>query len=149
MRITALGQDQLTVGSDPVLPMQVATKRYVDNQLNNLANNLSKDAVVVPGTGEVNVSVTDYFIVNVADDAVITLTPTQVASLKGRPAILVFDIQSGSNSSVIWDFPNIEYNRGVEVALTPGGRDIVGVFTRDGGTSWVMVSIATDVAPGA
>ena len=44
---------------------------------------------------------------------------------------------------------NIEYNRGMEVALTPEGRDIVGVFTRDGGTSWVMVSIATDVGPGA
>lgn len=149
MRITALSQEQFTLGSDPALPMQAATKRYVDNQLANLANNLSKDAVVVPGTGEVNVSATDYFVVNVPNDAVITLTPTQVTSLNGHPAFLVFDIQSGENSSVIWDFPNIEYNRGMEVALTPEGRDIVGVFTRDGGTSWVMVSIATDVGPSA
>ena len=148
MRVTALSQDQFTVGSDPVLPMQVATKRYVDNKLIAFEADFSKAAVAVNGDGEVDLSLTDYFIVSVGDESTVTLSPSNVESLNDKPAFLVFDIESGENSSVIWDFPNIEYNRGMEVELTPNGRDIVGVFTRDGGVTWVMVSIATDVSPG-
>lgn len=145
MRVTASTQDQQIVGSDPVLPMQVATKRYVDNKLTDI----SRNPVVVPSTGEVDVSATDYFIVNVAGESVMTLTPIQLASLNGRPAFLMFDIQSGESSSVIWNFPNIQYNQGTEVTLTTEGRDIVGLLTRDGGVNWVMISVATNVNSGS
>lgn len=145
MRVTALSQDQFTVGSDPVLPMQVATKRYVDNKLTDI----SKNPIAVPSTGEVDLSATDYFVVNVADNTVITLTPTQLTSLNGRPAFLMFDIQSGESSSVIWNFPNIQYNQGTEVTLTTEGRDIVGLLTRDGGVNWVMISVAANVNSGS
>lgn len=145
MRVTASTQGQQTVGSDPVLPMQVATKRYVDNKLTDI----SREPFVVPSTGEVDVSASDYFVVSVADESVMTLTPTELASLNGRPAFLMFDIESGADSSVIWDFPNIKYNQGTEVSLTDGGRDIVGLLTRDGGLNWVMISVATNVDAGS
>jgi hypothetical protein len=53
----------------------------------------------------------------------------------GNVASLVLDLTNGGSAAVTW-WSGVEWASGTAPTLTASGRDVLGFFTHDGGTTW-------------
>lgn len=149
MRVSAMnfeGRQQLITES-PTLPDHIATKQYVDESVPALVSaaiaNRDKGAMVLPVGQAADLEVSHYFVVNASGNRTISLTNT--SAINGKPTVLVFEIHSTGTVNLIWDIPNLTFSRGMPIALTPNGKDLLAIVTKDGNV-WDMVSVSPAAA---
>lgn len=72
-----------------------------------------------------------------------TFTVSNVPA-SGAVASFILDLTNGGSATVTW-WSGMKWAGGTAPTLTASGRDVLGFFTHDGGTTWTGLLLAKDV----
>lgn len=72
-----------------------------------------------------------------------TLTVSNVPA-SGTVASFILDLTNGGAASITW-WSGVKWAEGTAPTLTTSGRDVLGFFTHDGGTTWTGLLLGKDV----
>lgn len=106
----------------------------------SLVGSVLQNNVAVSGS-DIDYSAGNYFSKTVTGN--ITFTVSNVPTT-GTAASFILDLTNGGNYTVTW-WANLKWPSASAPTLTTSGRDILGFYTRDGGTTWSGFMIAKDV----
>jgi hypothetical protein len=72
-----------------------------------------------------------------------TLTVSSVPAAE-TTASFILDLTNGGSSAITW-WSGMKWAGGTAPTLTSAGRDVLGFFTHDGGTTWSGLVLAKDI----
>jgi hypothetical protein len=107
---------------------------------NKTITGLKETRVAVPASN-IDLAFGNYFTRTVSGAT--TLTVSNVPA-SGTAASFILDLTNGGSATVNW-FSGVKWAAGVAPALTAAGRDVLGFFTHDGGTTWTGLLLGKDV----
>ena len=93
------------------------------------------------GASNLDLATGNFFSKTIA--ATTTLTVSNVPA-SGTVQSIVLDLTNGGAFAVTW-WTGVKWGSGVAPYLTVSGRDVLGFFTYDGGTTWTGLVLARDV----
>lgn len=96
--------------------------------------------VAVPAA-DINLNSANYFSRTVTGN--ITFAVSNIPS-SSVVASFILDLTNGGAFTVTW-FGGVKWANGTAPTLTAAGRDVLGFFTYDGGTTWTGLVLAKDV----
>jgi len=96
---------------------------------------------VAMGANDVNLSSGNYFTKTISGAT--TLTVSNVPST-GTSASFILDLTNGGSATITW-WSGMKWASGTAPTLTASGRDVLGFFTHDGGTTWTGLVLGKDV----
>jgi hypothetical protein len=62
----------------------------------------------------------------------------------GTAISFILDLTNGGSATITW-WTGVKWASGTAPTLTSAGRDLLGFFTHDGGTTWNGLVLAKDV----
>ena len=62
----------------------------------------------------------------------------------GTGVSFILDLTNGGSSAITW-WSGVKWAGGTAPTLTASGRDVLGFFTHDGGTTWTGLVLGKDV----
>lgn len=89
---------------------------------------------------DINLSAGNYFTKTISGAT--TLTVSNVPS-NGTAANFILDLTNGGSSTITW-WSGVKWAGGAAPTLTSAGRDVLGFFTHDGGTTWTGLMLGKD-----
>lgn len=95
---------------------------------------------VVSGTA-IDLSLGNFFTRTISATTTFTVTNTPAA---GTTASFILDLTNGGSATVNW-WSGVKWSGGSAPTLTAAGRDVLGFFTHDAGTTWTGLVLAKDV----
>lgn len=135
----------LTLSGAPTANLHAATKQYVDGFLPLSGGNLTggvKEARVALGAGSaINIASGNYFTKTIS--GVTTFSVSNVPAA-GTVASFIIDLTNGGSSTITW-WSGMKWAGGTAPSLTAAGRDVLGFFTHDAGTTWTGLMLGKDV----
>lgn len=99
-----------------------------------------KETKVAMAANDVDLTAGSFFTKTISGDT--TLTVSNVPST-GTVASFVLELTNGGASIITW-WSNIKWAGGTAPILTSSGRDILGFFTHDAGTTWNGLLLSKD-----
>jgi hypothetical protein len=94
------------------------------------------------GASDIDLSTANYFSKTISGTT--TFTVSNVAS-SGNVSSFILELTNGGSATVNW-FSGVTWAAATAPTLTTSGLDILGFFTRDGGTTWRGLVLAQAVA---
>lgn len=91
-----------------------------------------RDTRTAVAASNIDLSTGTYFTKTISGAT--TFTASNVAS-SGNVAAFVLDLTNGGSATITW-MSGTRWAGGVAPTLTASGRDVLGFFTHDGGTTW-------------
>lgn len=89
----------------------------------------------------IDLSLGNFFTKTIAAATTFTVSNVPVA---GTAASFILDLTNGGAFTVTW-WTGVKWTSGVAPTLTASGRDVLGFFTHDGGTTWTGLVLGKDV----
>lgn len=99
-----------------------------------------REAYVAVAAANIDVSQGGVYSKTITGATTFTLSNVPAAS---TVASFILEITNGGSAAVTW-WAGIKWNAGVVPALTTAGTDLLGFYTRDGGTTWRGTIMALD-----
>jgi hypothetical protein len=90
---------------------------------------------------DIDLSTGNYFSKTISGTT--TFTVSNVPST-GTVGSFILDLTNGGSATVNW-WANTKWSNGSQPTLTVAGRDVLGFFTYDGGSTWTGLLIGKDV----
>jgi len=115
-----------------------------------LATSPSFTTLVSTGTREVKATISasniDLSIANYFSKTITTTTTFTVSNVpsSGTAESFILDLTNGGSATITW-WSGVKWTGGLSPALTASGRDVLGFFTYDGGTTWTGLVLGLDV----
>ena len=100
-----------------------------------------KEAKVTMGANDINLNSGNFFSKTISGAT--TLTVSNIPS-SGTTASFILDLTNGGSAAITW-WSGMKWAGGTAPTLTSSGRDVLGFFTHDGGTTWTGLLLAKDV----
>ena len=100
-----------------------------------------KEARVAMAANDINLLSGNYFTKTISGAT--TLTVSNVPA-SGTAASFVLDLTNGGSAAITW-WSGVKWAGGTAPTLTAAGRDCLGFFTHDGGTTWTGLLLGKDV----
>ena len=97
----------------------------------------------VSGTVTIDVSSGNCFSTTIAGATTFAISGMPVAVTTGLVSFIL-DLTNGGSSTITW-WSNMKWVGGTAPTLTASGRDVLGFFTRDNGTTWTGLVMGKDV----
>lgn len=123
--------------------VQIAT---ASNSLTMTGKTLTglKETKVDVSAAEIDLATGNYFTKTISTTTAFTVTNVPSA---GTAVSFILDLTNGGSAAVSWStgFTSVKYAGGTAPTLTASGRDVLGFFTHDGGTTWVCLLLGKDV----
>ena len=91
-----------------------------------------KEVKVTMGANAIDLATGNYFSKTISGAT--TLTVSNVPTT-GTANSFIFDVTNGGSAVITW-FSGVKWIAGTAPTLTTAGRDALGFFTHDGGTTW-------------
>ena len=152
---TAASGDVTTSGTQTLTNKTIA---YADNTLTGVVGvtatqtltNKTLTTPVVTGIIEtkaatsanaINLASGNFFTHTVSGSTTFTVSNT---ASSGSVSSFIFDLTNGGSATITW-FSGVKWAAGTAPTLTSSGRDILGFFTHDGGTTWNGLVLAKDI----
>lgn len=101
-----------------------------------------REAKVAMGANDVNLRDGNYFTKTFSAGSV-TLTVSNTPA-SGTVASFILDLTNGGLATITW-WSGMKWAGGTGPTLTSAGRDVLGFFTHDGGTTWTGLLLGKDV----
>lgn len=95
---------------------------------------------VAMSTNDINLSLGNYFSKTISSATTLTVSNVPSAGTTGE---FILDLTNGGSATITW-WSGVKWASGTAPSLTTAGRDILGFFTHDGGTSWIGAVIGKD-----
>ncbi len=132
-------------GSGTYLPLIVQTggaNRLTFNVLGgaDFATGL-REARVAMGANDIDVRSGNYFTKTISGATTLTVSNVPAA---GTAASFILDLTNGGSATITW-WSGVKWAGGTAPTLTAAGRDVLGFFTHDGGTTWTGLLLGKDV----
>lgn len=100
-----------------------------------------KETKVAMAANDVDLAAGNYFSKTISGAA--TLTVSNVPAT-GTVASFILDMTNGGSATITW-WSGMKWAGGTAPTLTTSGRDLLGFFTHDGGTTWNGLVLAKDI----
>ena len=100
-----------------------------------------KEAKVSMGANDVNLNSGNFFTKTISGAT--TFTVSNVPST-GTAASFILDLTNGGAGTITW-WSGVKWAGGTAPTLTASGRDSLGFFTHDGGTTWSGLVLGKDI----
>lgn len=100
-----------------------------------------KETRVTMSANDIDLNAGNYFTKTISTTT--TFTVSNVAS-SGTSNAFILDLTNGGAASITW-FSGVKWVAGTAPTLTASGRDALGFFTHDGGTTWTGLVLGLDV----
>ena len=100
-----------------------------------------REARVAMAANDIDVNAGNYFSKTISGAT--TLTVSNIPS-SGTTASFILDLTNGGSAAITW-WSGMKWAGGTAPTLTSSGRDVLGFFTHDGGTTWTGLLLAKDV----
>jgi hypothetical protein len=110
------------------------------NQTATYAAGINEKQVAVAASA-IDLSLGNYFTKTISGTT--TFTVSNVAS-SGTVNSFILDLTNGGSATVNW-FSGVKWAGGTAPTLTASGRDVLGFFTQDAGTTWNAFVLGKDV----
>jgi hypothetical protein len=91
-----------------------------------------KETQVAVAASNIDLSLGNYFTKTISTTTTFTVSNT---ASSGTVNSLILDLTNGGSSAVTW-WSGVKWASGAAPTLTASGRDVLGFFTEDGGTTW-------------
>lgn len=91
----------------------------------------TREAKVAMGASNIDLATGNYFTKTLSGAATLTVSNVPAA---GTAVCFILDV-TNSGAYITW-WANVKWDAGVAPTLTTTGRDLLGFFTHDGGTTW-------------
>lgn len=101
----------------------------------------TKETRVNMPANDVNLSSGNFFTKTISTTT--TFTVSNVPST-GTAVSFILDLTNGGSATVNW-WTGVKWASGTAPTLTAAGRDVLGFFTHDGGTTWTGLVLGKDV----
>ena len=110
-------------------------------KLSDLTTVASKETKVAMAANNVDLSTGNYFSKTISGAT--TLTVSNVPAT-GTAISFILDLTNGGSAAITW-WTGVKWASGTAPTLTAAGRDVLGFFTHDGGTTWTGLVLGKDV----
>lgn len=100
-----------------------------------------KETKVAMGANDIDLSAGNYFTKTISTTT--TLTVSNTAS-SGTSNTFILDLTNGGAGAITW-WSGVKWVAGTAPTLTTAGRDSLGFFTHDGGTTWTGLVLGLDI----
>ncbi len=101
----------------------------------------TRETRVTMGANNVDLSAGNYFSKTISGAT--TLTVSNVPTT-GTAVSFILDLTNGGSAVITW-WSGTKWAGGTQPSLTSSGRDVLGFFTYDGGTTWTGLLLGKDV----
>lgn len=101
----------------------------------------TRETHVAMGANDINLASGNFFTKTISGAA--TLTVSNVPA-SGTTASFILDLTNGGSAAVTW-WSGVKWAGGTAPTLTAAGRDVLGFFTHDAGTTWTGLMLGKDV----
>lgn len=96
---------------------------------------------VAIAASDINLASGNYFTRTVSGATTFTVSNTPAT---GTAASFILDLTNGGSATITW-WSGMKWASGTAPTLTASGRDVLGFFTHDGGTTWTGLVLGKDV----
>lgn len=100
-----------------------------------------REVKTVISASAIDLSVGNYFTKTISGATTFTISNTQST---GTAHSFILDLTNGGSATVTW-WSGVKWAGGTAPTLTSAGRDVLGFFTHDGGTTWSGLVLGKDV----
>lgn len=100
-----------------------------------------KETKTVSSSNNFDLSAGNYFTHTISGAT--SLTVSNIAA-SGSVSAFIVDLTNGASATITW-WSGVKWAAGTAPTLTASGRDILGFFTHDGGTTWNGLVLAKDI----
>lgn len=100
-----------------------------------------QEARVAMGANNIDLSTGNVFTKTISGATTLTVSNTPSA---GTVATFILDLTNGGSATITW-WSGVKWVGGTAPTLTTSGRDVLGFFTHDGGTTWTGLVLGKDV----
>lgn len=90
---------------------------------------------------DINVSASNYFTKTISGATTFTVSSVPAT---GTAASFILDLTNGGAGTITW-WSGVKWAGGTAPTLTSSGRDVLGFYTHDGGTTWTGLVLGKDV----
>lgn len=104
-------------------------------------NRSIRETRVVVAASNIDLAEGTYFTKTISGAT--TFTVSNVAS-SGTVSSFILDLTNGGSAVITW-WSGMKWANGTSPSLTSSGRDVLGFFTHDGGTTWTGLFLGKDV----
>lgn len=101
---------------------------------------LFETRVAVPAS-DINLATGNYFTRTISGTTTLTVSNVPASGTAGS---FILDLTNGGSATVNW-WSGMKWAAGVAPTLTTSGRDVLGFFTHNGGTTWTGLVLGKDV----
>lgn len=92
-------------------------------------------------SSEIDLEASNYFAKTISETTTFTVSNVPTT---GTVASFIIDLTNGGSQTVNW-WTGMDWAGGTTPTLTSSGRDVLGFFTHDGGTTWTGLLLGKDV----
>ena len=100
-----------------------------------------KEVRTAMGANDIDLTTANYFSKTISGAT--TLTVSNIPTT-GTANSFLFDVTNGGSAVITW-FSGVKWAAGTAPTLTAAGRDTLGFFTYDGGTTWTGLVLGKDI----
>jgi len=134
---------RVSAGVISVEGVTVATASNTLSLTNKTLTGLKETKVAVSAT-EIDLATGNYFTKTISGTTAFTVTNVPSS---GTAVSFILDLTNGGSATVSFStgFTSVKYAGGAAPTLTASGRDVLGFFTHDGGSTWTCLLLGKDV----
>lgn len=100
-----------------------------------------KEARVAMAANNIDLTTGNVFTKTISGATTLTVSNVPAA---GTTASFILDLTNGGSAAITW-WSGVKWAGGTIPTLTAAGRDVLGFFTHDGGTTWTGLVLGKDV----
>ena len=100
----------------------------------------TKEVKVAMPANDINLAIGNYFTKTISGATTLTVSNTPSAGTTGS---FILDLTNGGSATITWW--TVKWVGGTAPTLTTAGRDTLGFFTHDGGTTWTGLVLGKDI----
>ena len=114
------------------------TQTLTNKTITSVVLNQTKVAVAA---SNIDLATGNYFSKTISGNTTFTVSNTPST---GTAASFILDLTNGGSATITW-WSGVKWAGGTAPTLTSAGRDVLGFFTHDGGTTWTGLVLGKDV----
>ena len=140
---TGNGPSISSTGSDANITLNLSAKGSYPVAVNSplLAGKAINETRVAIPASAIDLAAGNYFTKTISTASTLTVSNVPAA---GTSASFILDLTNGGSAVITW-WTGVKWSGGTAPTLTAAGRDVLGFFTHDGGTTWTGLLLGKDV----
>lgn len=124
---TSTGSGAVVLGTSPALTTPTTTG--------------GKEVQAAVSASNIDLATANYFSKTISGTTTFTVSNTPSS---GTAASFILDLTNGGSATVNW-WSNVKWAGGTAPTLTSSGRDSLGFYTYDGGSTWTGLVLGKDI----